>query len=96
MKRPEWFQPDCSDQRIPSENIEQKAVDVVLFSSLICGVLAVPLERLLRDSGVKTVAIAHGLDALWSFPPYQWTLERAFTRLDAVVAVSAATGQTEG
>ena len=73
--------------------LEQRAVDVVLFSSLICGVLAVPLERLLRDSGVKTVAIAHGLDALWSFPPYQWTLERAFTRLDAVVAVSAATGQ---
>ena len=73
--------------------LEQRAVDVMLFSSLICGVLAVPLERLLRKSGIKTVAIAHGLDALWSFPPYQWTLERVFARLDAVVAVSAATGQ---
>ena len=73
--------------------LEQKAVDVVLFSSLICGVLAGPLKWLLRESGVKTVAIAHGLDVLWSFPPYQWTLERAFTRLDTVAAVSAATGQ---
>ena len=176
MKRPEWPQPDCSGQRIPSENknydrhritsssahpfclaylpargssprkrgrhatsrcrpaqdlggsgrysdryvhpAQQLALGLCadsvfpsrglgagtpslgaagrgcgLFSSLIYGVLAVPLERLLRESGVKTVAIAHGLDALWAFPPYQWTLERAFTRLDAVVAVSAATGQ---
>ena len=69
------------------------AVDVVLFSSMIPATLAAPLRSLLNESGVATLAIAHGQDVTWPFAPYQHVLQSAFEALDGVVAVSRATGE---
>jgi phosphatidylinositol alpha-1,6-mannosyltransferase len=67
-------------------------VDVVLFSSMVTAVLAVPLQGLLRRHGVRTASIVHGLDVTTPFPPYQWFVPKVFDALDAVFPVSRATG----
>ena len=68
-------------------------VDVVLFSSMIPAALAAPLRGLLRETGVATLAIAHGQDVTWPIPPYRRVLEHTFEALDGVAAVSRATGE---
>lgn len=70
----------------------QKAVDVVLFSSMVTAALAVPLARRFQQHGVKAAAIVHGLDVTTSFSPYQWFVPKVFDALDAVLPVSRATG----
>lgn len=70
----------------------RESVDVVLFSSMVTGALAVPLQSVFRQHGVTTAAIVHGLDVTTPFPPYQWFVPRVFGALDAVLPVSRATG----
>ena len=68
-------------------------IDVVLFSSVIPAILvSLPLRRTLRACGVRTVAVAHGDDAIFAPSPYQRRLRRVFEEIDAVVSVSRATG----
>ncbi len=69
------------------------ALDVVLFSSMVTALLAVPLQGLLRRHGVRTAAIVHGLDVTTPFAPYQWLVGKAFRALDAVFPVSRATAR---
>jgi len=76
-----------------SSLIQAGEVDVVLFSSMVTACLAVPLRHLLLRHGVRAVAIAHGLDVTWAMPPYTAALRHVFCSLDAVAAVSRATGQ---
>lgn len=62
--------------------------DLVLFTSMVTAVL-VPL---LRDRiAVPCVAIAHGLDVIAPFGPYQRWLRRVLKELDAVCTPSRAT-----
>ena len=79
--------------RAIEEAARSGAVDVVLFSSMIPAALAAPLRGLLRETGVATLAIAHGQDVTWPFAPYRRVLEHAFEALDGVAAVSRATGE---
>ena len=67
-------------------------VDVVLFSSMVTASLAVPLQGFLRNRGVHTAAIVHGLDVTLPVAPYQWFVPKVFRALDAVLPVSRATG----
>ena len=67
-------------------------VDVVLFSSMVTASLAVPLQGFLRNRGVRTAAIVHGLDVTMPVAPYQWFVPKVFGALDAVLPVSRATG----
>lgn len=65
--------------------------DVVLFSSIVTGLVAWPLRRCLRRQGVTTAAIVHGLDVTTPVAPYQALVRRAFRALDLVLPVSRAT-----
>jgi len=76
-----------------AQAVRRDEVDVVLFSSMVTAPLSVPLRGLLRRHGVKTAAIAHGLDVTMSFAPYQWFVPSVFDALDAVLPVSRATKQ---
>ena len=71
----------------------QRSCDIVLFSSMVTGALAVLIGRHCRIRGIPTVAIAHGRDV--TLPGlYQHVLVRRTLRaLDAVLPVSRATGQ---
>lgn len=71
---------------------QSETVDVVLFSSMVTAVLAVPLRPVFERHGVACAAIVHGLDVTTPFPPYQWFVPRVFEALDAVLPVSHATG----
>lgn len=68
-------------------------LDVVLFSSMVTALLALPLQGLLRRYGVRTAAILHGLDVTTPFGPYQWLVRKTLTALDAVMPVSRATAR---
>ncbi len=69
------------------------AFDTVLFSSMVTAALAVPLQHKLRRAGIRTAAIAHGLDVTTPFGPYQQFVTRVFGALDLVLPVSTATGE---
>ena len=71
----------------------REEVDVILFSSMVTAMLAVPLRRTLKAHGVKTAAIVHGLDITTPFAPFQWFLPKVFDALDMVCPVSRATGE---
>lgn len=71
----------------------RRAVDAVLFSSMVTATLAWPLREALRKNGVATGAIAHGRDVTLSVAPYQWMLPRVFASLGRVFPVSRATGE---
>jgi phosphatidylinositol alpha-1,6-mannosyltransferase len=68
------------------------AIDAVLFSSVLCAALLRPLLGGLRRWGVPCVAVAHGLDVLFPLSVYQRLVRRALGGLDAISAVSRATG----
>ncbi|NNE71074.1 MAG: glycosyltransferase family 4 protein [Rhodothermales bacterium] len=70
-----------------------REVDVVLFSSMVTGALAVPLQGLFRRHGVRTAAIVHGLDVTTPSWLYQRFVPHVFAALDLVMPVSAATGE---
>ena len=72
---------------------ERREVDVVLFSSMVTASMAVKLKRVLRENGVLSAAIVHGLDVTASFAPYQRFVPRVFDALDLVLPVSRATAE---
>ncbi len=70
------------------------AVDAVLFSSMVTATMAIPARLALREAGIQTAAIAHGLDVTTPFRPYQKSVvPRVFNALDLVLPVSRATGE---
>lgn len=71
----------------------RRNVDVVLFSSMVTAALAVPLKRRLSKRGIKTAAIVHGQDVTKPVAAYQSFVPTVFAALDAVMPVSAATGE---
>lgn len=70
---------------------ERREIDVVLFSSMVTASMAYPLRRHLREHGVFTAAIVHGLDITMDFAPYQRFVPKVFDALDIVLPVSRAT-----
>jgi phosphatidylinositol alpha-1,6-mannosyltransferase len=69
-----------------------RAIDRVLFSSMVTASLAVWRRRVLHEAGVKAAAIVHGQDVTTPFGPYQRFVPRVFDALDLVMPVSRATG----
>lgn len=72
--------------------IENKAIDVVLFSSMVTASLTVLLKNKLKEAGIKTAAIVHGQDVTTPFGPYQRFVPKVFEAIDAILPVSRATG----
>jgi phosphatidylinositol alpha-1,6-mannosyltransferase len=70
----------------------RREVDAVLFTSMVTAGLAVPLRRRLARRGVRTVAIANGLDVTLPVTPYQMLVRRALDTVDLVLPISRATG----
>ncbi len=58
-----------------------RAVDVVLFSSMVTASLAVWQRKTLKRAGIKTAAIVHGQDVTTPFGPYQRFVPRIFAAL---------------
>ncbi len=67
-------------------------IEVVVFSSMVGGTLAVPLRRKLESLGADTAVIAHGHDVTLPFAPYQRLVPRILAAVTGVIAVSRATG----
>lgn len=74
------------------EKARRRAVDAVLFSSMVTAATATRLQPLLRRRGVAAATIAHGQDVTLPAAPYQWLVPRIFHAVDAVLPVSRATG----
>lgn len=73
--------------------LDQRAVDGILFSSMVTASLAIPLRQRLVRQGIRSAAIVHGRDVTLDVLPYQRLLiPRIFESLDAVLPVSRATG----
>ncbi len=70
--------------------VQRHRIEVVLFSSMVTAPLALLLRRKLK---ARLLAIAHGRDVTLPVAPYQRLLPRVFAHLDAVLAVSRATGE---
>ncbi len=69
-------------------------VDAVLFSSMVTATMAIPAQKKLRAAGIRTAAIAHGLDVTTPFAPYQHhVVPNVFDAVDLILPVSAATGE---
>jgi len=68
-----------------------REMDVVLFSSMVTGVLAIPLRNVLRRNGIASAAIVNGLDATTPVWPYPKLVRRAFESLDLILPISNAT-----
>jgi phosphatidylinositol alpha-1,6-mannosyltransferase len=79
-------------RRLPAE-VKRRGIDVVLFSSATTAIVAGLIAPRLRELGVKTAAIAHGLDVTTPIAAYQLMIRRALRSLDAVFPVSRATGR---
>jgi phosphatidyl-myo-inositol dimannoside synthase len=75
-------------RRVAAEGIE-----VVLFSSMVTAVLAVPHRRTLEGQGTVTAAIPVGRDVTLPVAPYQRIVPRVFRALDAVFPISRATAE---
>ncbi|MDQ7039550.1 MAG: glycosyltransferase family 4 protein [Rhodothermus sp.] len=73
-------------------HVARHDTNVVLFSSMVTASLAILLRRQLHTRGIRLVAIAHGRDVTLPVMPYQRLLPHVFEHLDAVLAVSRATG----
>ena len=73
--------------------MKQGEIDVVLFSAMPSAVLTAVLARTSRETGVPLTAISHGHDVIADSSAYQWLVARVFSRLDAMLPVSRATGQ---
>lgn len=65
--------------------------DVILFASIHAACCMPALQPWLGRHGVRTAAIAHGLDVVWTFPGYQALVSRTLARLDLVLPISAST-----
>lgn len=68
-----------------------REIDAVLFSSMVTGVLALPLRNVLRKNGVVSASIVNGLDATTPAWPYPQLVRKAFESLDLVLPISNAT-----
>jgi phosphatidylinositol alpha-1,6-mannosyltransferase len=68
-----------------------REIDAVLFSSMVTGVLAVPLRRVLRENGITSASIVNGLDATTPTWPYPKLVRKAFESLDLILPISNAT-----
>src|SRR5689334_22150498 len=68
-----------------------REIDVVLFSSMVTGVLAIPLRKVFRENGVASACIVYGLDATTPAWPYPQLVRKAFESLDLVLPISTAT-----
>ncbi|GMQ81659.1 MAG: glycosyltransferase family 4 protein [Rhodothermia bacterium] len=73
--------------------VRNEKVDAILFSSMVTGLLILPLKGVLRRHGVRTNIIVHGLDVTTSIPPYQAMIRSVFHIADAILPVSRATGE---
>ncbi len=78
--------------QIPRQ-VTRHGIEVVLFSSMVTAPLALWLRRRLNAQGVRLVAVAHGRDVTLPVSPYQRLLPHVLDHLDAVLAVSRATGE---
>ncbi|MCZ6705895.1 MAG: glycosyltransferase family 4 protein [Bacteroidetes bacterium] len=72
--------------------VRSEQIDSILFSSMVTGLLILPLNRVLRRRSVRTNIIVHGLDVTSPFGPYQWLIRRVFQSADSFLPVSRATG----
>ena len=72
--------------------IEGGQVDAVVFSSMVTASLVVPLRKYLDNSTSVALAIVHGLDVTTPVGLYQRHVRKVFSRIDAVMPVSSATG----
>ena len=70
----------------------RRAMDAVLFSSMVTGSLAVLLRPIFRANGIRVAAIAHGRDITLPGVYQRHVVQRALASLDAVIPVSRATG----
>lgn len=68
-----------------------REMDAVLFSSMVTGVLSVPLRSTFRENGIASAAIVNGLDATTPTWPYPILVRKAFESLDLVLPISNAT-----
>ncbi len=73
--------------------VRQHEIDVVVFSSMVSGALALPLRRVLETLGALSVAVVHGRDVTIPVRSYQSLVPRVFAALGGVIAVSRATGE---
>lgn len=79
--------------RVIRRMAKAREIDAVLFSSMVTGVLAVPLRNVLRRNSVTSAAIVNGLDATTPTWPYPALVRKAFESLDMVLPISNATGE---
>lgn len=79
--------------RVIRRMAKAREIDAVLFSSMVTGVLAVPLRNVLRRNSVTSAAIVNGLDATTPTWPYPALVRKAFEALDLVLPISNATGE---
>ncbi len=66
-------------------------IDVILFTSIVTAVLAVPLRPLLKRKKVPTISVAHGRDVTLAVKAHQFIVPYVLRSLSAVIAVSRAT-----
>ncbi len=70
-----------------------RAMDVILFSSMVTGSLAVLLRSVLQANGIRTAAIAHGRDVTLPGVYQRHVIGRALATLDLVLPISRATAR---
>lgn len=71
--------------------VEEEAIDLVLFSSMVTATLALPLRARLARRGTLLAAIPVGRDVTLPTPGYGWLVRRVFRALDLVFPISRAT-----
>lgn len=76
-----------------SKFVRTEQVDAILFSSMVTGLLTIPLRKILEDHNVRSSVIVHGLDVTNPFRPYQSLVKKVFQNADAILPVSRATGE---
>ncbi len=73
--------------------VRRRQVDAVLFSAMPSGMAAFAAAAQARAAGVPLAVIAHGHDVTMPLGLYQWLVPKVLARVDAVLAVSRATGE---
>jgi phosphatidylinositol alpha-1,6-mannosyltransferase len=76
-----------------SSRLRHVSADVVLFASVTSAIAALPVFSCLGARGVRTAAIAHGLDVTHPNPAYRRAVRATLGRLDVVLPVSRATAE---
>ncbi len=66
-------------------------IDTVLFSSMVTGMLVIPLRQVFRNADIRTGIIVHGQDVTTPISIYQRIVSRVFGQVDLVFPVSQAT-----